>query len=136
MSSIDDLSDDPDSPATIKMPAPPDLVQRQKAASEEITAGLRAAGFLPENETATVICDENGRITCIEFSAVSYDHAMSLARNLAAPKVHDPEKRAKPPALDKGTFEGLSPLELLDRERERDDKARKPRGGPATPKAR
>ena len=123
-------------PATIKMPTPPDLSQRQKAASEEITAGLRAAGFLPENGTATVISDEHGRITSIEFSEVTYDHAMNFARRLTAPRVHDPEKPGNPPASEKATFEGLSPFGLLDREREKTDKARKPRISPATPKAR
>jgi hypothetical protein len=130
MPPVDDPSDDSEPPATIKMP---DLLQRQKAYSEGLTACLRANGMLQVDEEATVTFDETGRITAIELDGMSAEHAENFVRNLTALKVHDPEK---PELIESATFGGLSPVEYLDRERKQREKPNKPRGESSSTKIR
>lgn len=134
MKKVDNSSDDSEPPATIKMPAPLDILQRQKAYSERLTACLRANGVLQGDEEATVTFDETGRITSIDLDGMSAEHAETFARSLTTLKLHDPEKPEKSDRIKTATFGGLSPVEFLDRERKQRDKPSKSKtpSGPST----
>lgn len=122
--------DDDEPPAIIKMPAPLDPLQRQKAYSEGLTASLRANGILQGDEEATVTFDERGRITSIDLDGMSAQHAENLVRSLTTLKLHGSE----PGSIESATLEGLSPVEYLDRERKRRDEPSKSKtpSGPST----
>jgi len=131
MTNVENCPDESETPATIKMPAPLDLLQRQKAYSEGLTASLRANGVLQGDDEARVTFDETGRITAIELDSLSAQQAENFVRKLTALKVHDPEK---PELIESATFAGLSPVEYLDRERKQRDKPSKSKtpSGPST----
>ena len=114
----------------------PDLSQRQKAESEELTASLRAKGILQGDEKATLIFNERGDVTGVDLDGMSDRHAENFARYMTALKVHDAEKPEKRGHIEEATIDDLSPVDWLDRQRERQDKAKKPRSNPDTPKAR
>jgi hypothetical protein len=125
MKPVGNFSDESEPPATIKMPAPLDPVQKQIAGLESLVAQGRESG-LPDHVQFTFTPNDVGGID-VEITGSTTQELEGIARMLTV-KLHNPDKTS---LFESASIGDKSPADWLDSERKRRDKSdkSKPRPG-------